>query len=172
MKKCTTLYIFLAILLGFTSFSASAASFNYPASMCIKWNSGQPTPALAHSRIFNTSTSPMFVDCPAIRNDFNGFFHNSAVESSWLSAIDRNPSDSVCTTLVKFRHTGFISTAATGSFGRRCTTINSGTTLFAQKLQQGSLSLGHGDYHLYFSVRVPGTSNGARSGVVTYNVNQ
>ncbi len=172
MKKHILVSSFLAVMFGFSSFSAFAFSDNYPASMCIKWNSGQPTPILSYSRIFNPSTARMYVDCPVIRKDFDGFAHNSAVESSWLSAIDRNTADAVCTTLIKYRHTGFTSTAQSASAGRRCTTINSGASLYAQKLQQGSLLLGHSDYHLYFSVRVPGTSAGARSGVVTYNVIQ
>ncbi|WP_455209110.1 hypothetical protein [Kaarinaea lacus] len=172
MKKYTALYGFLAILLGCVSFTASAGSNNYPAAMCVKWNSSQPTPLLSSSRIFNDSTSRMYVDCPAVRDDFDGFLHSSAVESSWLSAIDTNPNDAVCTTLVKYRHSGFTSTAQSASLGQRCTTINSGASLFSEKLPQGSLSLGHSDYHLYFSVRVPGTFNGTRSGIVTYNVDQ
>ena len=172
MKKRIALYLFSTVLLGLTSLSASAGTNNYPASMCVKWNSGQATPALSYSRIFNPSTNRLYVDCPALRTDFNGLFHNSAVESSWLSAIDRNPNDAVCTRLVKFRHTGFTSTASSGSNGQECTTINSGTSLYAQKLHTGSLSLGHGDYHLYFSTRIPGTYGGARSAVVTYRVSQ
>lgn len=172
MKKITTLNSILAILLATLSVSAFAGSNNYPASMCVTWNSGQPTPVLGSGRIFNPSTSRMYVDCPAIRDDFDGFLHTSAVESSWISAIDTNPTDAVCSTLIKYRHTGFTSTAQSATAGQQCTTINSGASLYAQRLNQGSLVLGDPDYHLYFSVFVPGTYNGARSAVVTYNVTQ
>ena len=173
MKIYILAYSLLAVVLSFISFSAFAASDNYPAAMCIKWNSGQPTPALSYSRIFNNSTARMYVDCPAVRKDFDSFAHWSAIESSWISAIDRNPSDSVCSRIIKYRHTGFTSRAIGSSTGRRCTTINSSATSpYAQKLSQGSLSLGHADYHLYLSVSIPGRSSSGSSGLVTYNVRQ
>jgi hypothetical protein len=167
MKNTLFFYTLMVILLALSSITAFADSDNYPAAECVVWNSAQPTPSLSSSRVFNTSTSRMYLDCPAHRTDFDGFLHNSAVESSWVSAIDRNTSDSVCAMLVKYRHTGFSSTAQSASGGWQCTTVDSGASLYAQRLNTGSLALGHSDYHLYFSVRVPGSVSGANSGVVT-----
>ncbi|HEY5601471.1 MAG TPA: hypothetical protein VIM41_00015 [Gammaproteobacteria bacterium] len=88
MKKHTLVHSLTALLLGCISFTAFAGSNNYPAAQCVKWDAAQPTPVLNASRIYNASTLPMYVDCLAIRDDFDGFLHTSAVESSWLSAID------------------------------------------------------------------------------------
>jgi hypothetical protein len=164
---CITLAIF-----SLNSFSVYAGADVYPASECVKWRASEPTPELNNSRIFNPSTSWMRVDCPAGRHDFDGFLYTSAVESSYVSAIDRNDNADVCAVLVKYRHTDFTSTASWASGGFRCTTINSGTTLFAEKIHTGSLFLGHPDYHLFFSVWVPGRAGDAKSGLVSFNVSQ
>ncbi len=157
------------LLLGLVSYSAHADRANYPGSVCVKWNASDPEPELSSSKIRNPSSSRWLrLDCPALRTDFDGLFHDAGVDGSWVRMVDRHYSSNARCRLVSFSHNTSGSTSFWGT-GNRYT---SGSGNQAQHLNTGSLGGENSASHLYFSCHLPPTYSGNRSALVTYQVNQ
>lgn len=169
MRKNILLSLLASLVMPFFAGNASADSVVYPAAMCVRWTSGDPIPSLSSSRVFNNSAAWMRLDCPVLRNDFDGFLHTSAVEESWISFVDQHQVSDACASLTKYLHVGLTESWGTGSNGTQCSTSYG---YFSQRKNTGSMYLGDSSYHMYMSVWVPPQYNGNSSGVVSYYVSQ
>lgn len=170
MLKALISIIVLSIT-SLMSINLYAGSENHPGSMCVKWTPSDPEPYLNASRIYNaSSTTWLRLDCPVVHSDFDGFLHNGAIDSSWVTMIDQNYSLNGSCSLVSFTQHPMPSSysaiwAAPAAF-------TSGSDARPQYLGTGSQN-GEDYYsHYYFSCHVPPSYSGNSSGLVTYNAAQ
>lgn len=157
------------MLASIASTSAFAGKASYPGSMCVKWNSFDPEPALNASKIQNPSTTKWLrLDCPVVRTDFDSLFNDAEVDDSWARMVDRHYSSNGRCRLVSYSH----NTSGSSSFWGTATRHTSGSGNQAQQLNTNGLDGENGASHLYFSCHVPPVYNGNRSALTTYWVNQ
>ena len=140
----------------------------YPASSCVKVSGS--TPALSFSRLFNPGTGRMGLDCPVVhdnplRSIQDGYV--DVIDQNFANNTTNNPDTQVCAELVSLSQ-AFSSTITFRSTGRKCST---GANSVSQRLSFGGLPT-NGNAHYYYSVTIPGTFNGQRSGIVTYRVDE
>ena len=167
MLKKITLSAITLIGLGLVANNALAGTSTQPGSMCVKWNEGQPDISLSYSKIRNTSTSHyLYVDCPVVRTDFDGFLHDAAVEDSWVRVVDQNWTYNNRCRLVSYSH----NTNGSNSYWATGNVYSSGSNAGAQQLNTNSLGGENGASHLYFSCRIPPRYNGVYSSITTYKV--
>ena len=106
MKTKKGILTFLAVLGAagiFQSAPVVAGKVLYPASMCVRFNSGHVIPYLSHSRIFNQSTTQeMYVDCPILHFNFSRYGNN--IDDADVGIIDNNTTrDAKCWLTSRFQ---------------------------------------------------------------------
>lgn len=137
----------------------------YPASMCVQWNGGTPTPRLSASRIFNNSTTRwMNVDCPILHQHFGGVFQNDDMDDSDIGVIDAHTTANArCWSLSK--HQSGSTLYSVGNGGTRRTT---GFGNHEQNLDFGRTNH-NGASWAYIGCQIPPRQNGQSSGITYYS---
>jgi hypothetical protein len=135
----------------------------YPASSCVRWQGSSPV--LSFSRLFNPGTTVMRLDCPVIHD-----FIADSIQDGYVDVIDRNfgsGDTQVCADLTSVSQ-ALSSTLTVRSTGRRCSV---GASSVSQRLSFGGLPP-NSNAHYYYSVSIPPTFNGLRSGIISYRVDE
>lgn len=167
MKKYGLLAV-TSIVLGLAGSIAAAGETSMPGSGCIKWNSGDPEPALSYSEIQNpSSTQWLRVDCPVAKTDFDGFLHDAGIEDSWVRVYDRHPGAAIRCQLVSYYRNTF-----GGSFWSTGNRYSSTPNVGVVQLNTDALNGENSITHLYYSCHIPPAYAGSRSSIITHYVRQ
>ncbi|WP_201096506.1 hypothetical protein [Thiocystis minor] len=143
-------------MIGVSSALAGDVKY-YPGSMCVRVFGG--TPGYNYGSIRNTSTtSDMFVDCPAVHD-------SAAISSGYMNVTDRHYSLNVNCSLFSAYALG------TKKYYNYKSKSSSGSNADAQGLSFGSVVTAPYS-HYYFSCTIPRTYSGQASEIHTYSVNE
>jgi len=143
---------------------ASAGKQIYPASQCVKWNKGVPTPVLNSSRIFNPSKKKdLRVDCPILHENFNKKTGNN-LDDADIGIIDQNNHRNArCWAASRYQ---IGKKLFTSSGGTRFTT---GFGPHEQNLDFNKTTRRHHQNWYYIGCIIPRTDHGRRSGITYYS---
>ena len=64
--------------------------------MCVRWAGSEPL--VEHSRLFNTGSTTLRLDCPIVRDIIGGFI--PGVQDAYLDVINNHGTEQVCAELV------------------------------------------------------------------------
>src|SRR5436190_10251536 len=125
LMSALTMALFSLALVAPAAFPADLDQKIYPASMCVRYMGDQPR--LNASRVFNSGTTVMRLDCPVI-HDWN----TAPIYSGWVDVIDQNfgvntPNDGnyqVCAQLVSYN-----AAAGTASFSSRHCSMHASSSI-------------------------------------------
>jgi hypothetical protein len=138
----------------------------YPASMCVRWAGSEPL--LEHSRLFNTGSTTLRLDCPIVRDIIGGFI--PGIQEGYLDVINNHGTEQVCAEVVGVSQVES-ATFTVESSGRQCTPLSG--------FQSQRLSFNNPPVigvrkteHYYFSVSIPPVDAGRRSGIISYEVDE
>ena len=159
MKRTILASIFFIIT--FVTGSAFAIDGKiYPGSMGIRWNSSDPVPHLSASAVFNSSsTKSLRLDLPVIHDSI----HHS-ISSGWVRVIDRHYNQNIRVSMNSVYRNGC---SFWGWWGAN--KYSAGTNCSAQALSFPGLG-SNSQAHYYYSVTIPPTYSGNKSGIVSYYV--
>ena len=159
-RSIITSIIFLITLVAGSAFANDGKI--YPGSMGVRWNSYDPVPALSYSAIFNpSSTKSLRLDLPVIHDSI----HHSIAGGN-VKVIDRHYNQNIRVSLNSVYRNGC---SFWGWWGAN--KYSSGTNCSAQTLSVPALG-SNSQAHYYYSVSIPATYSGNRSGIVSYYVSE
>ena len=129
---------------------------------------GGSEPLLDHSRLFNTGSTTLRLDCPIVRDIIGGFI--PGVQDGYLDVINNHGTEQVCAELVAVSQVES-ATFTVESSGRQCTPLSG---FQSQRLSFNNFPvLGNRETeHYYFSVSIPPVDAGRRSGIISYEVDE
>jgi hypothetical protein len=134
----------------------------YPGALCQPETNTQSIVRNTKGVMFNTGTDPQTWICPIVRD------RPGSIEDATIVVRDNNgdPNADVSCTLFSRTPTGqLVASEAQGSVGTEVAGLGYG-------VGDPNIDSNPGDGHYYFRCTIPGTSQGLRSGVVSYRVNE
>ncbi|MDS4022870.1 MAG: hypothetical protein RKR03_20535 [Candidatus Competibacter sp.] len=161
----------LMVGLGFSMIAAASVpamandAKTLPGAACQpKSNSPTAFEISSSGQLINTSTTDLTVICPIVR-DVMAANSSNGINKAQVHVIDRNVDRPFTCTLRSYA-------TSTGSYGSSTqNTGNSFASANVQILGHGNLASSADGYYL-FECTIPGTYNGTRSSIVTYNWNE
>jgi hypothetical protein len=134
----------------------------YPGALCQSETNAQSIVRNARGVMFNAGTDPQTWICPIVRD------RPDSIEDATIVVRDNNgdPNADVSCTLFSRTPTGqLVASEAQGSAGAELAALEYGAG-------DPNIDSMPGDGHYYFRCTIPGTSQGLRSGVVSYRVTE
>jgi hypothetical protein len=145
----------------------------YPGSMGIRWNNSLPDPVLSWGRIGNpSSTRDLYLDLPIIHDIID-----RSIKSGYVSVVDSSSNRSIRCTLNSVFFFG------SSTFRYRQTPPRESKSVTSNGVEEklwfpgvsnnrsGNSSLNNSS-HYFYSCRIPQTSNGRRSYILSYAVKE
>ena len=157
--------LYLLVGLPLIAFNVSVMAVNgkaYPGALCQPETNTQSILRNTKGVMFNAGTDPQTWICPIVRD------RPGSIEGATIVVRDNNgdPNADVSCTLFSRTPTGqLVASEAQGSTGTGVVELEYG-------VGDPNIDSNPGDGHYYFRCTIPGTSQGPRSGVVSYRVNE